>query len=132
MNTTATMLESCIQYGVLGILGFVAIKTFINQSRSSNKTTRELLDFIISGKNDKDNEILESQRTLMKVITKNQETFIANKYEILTELQKLNSSLKTIESDKEQADKIYFKIQEIENSIIKNIKFDEDLEEDQE
>ena len=126
MDTTKTILDTCIQYGVLGILGFVAIKTFVNQSRASNKITKEAFDFIMSGKNDKCDEILESQCTLMKVITKNQETFITYKYEILTELQKLSSSLKTAESDKEQADKIYFKIQEIENSIIKSIKSDDE------
>jgi len=131
MNTT-TMLDTCIQYGVLGILGFIAMKTFINQSRASNKITKDLLNYFTSEKKDKDDEILETQCTIMKVIAKNQETLIKYRYEIMTELQKLNSSFKAVESDKEQADKIYFKVQEIENSIIKNIRLNDNLDEEQE
>ncbi|MCK9198926.1 MAG: hypothetical protein M0P49_04920 [Bacilli bacterium] len=131
MDTT-TMLDTCIQYGVLGILGFIAMKTFINQSRASNKITKDLLNYFTSEKKDKDDEILETQCTIMKVIAKNQETLIKYRYEIMTELQKLNSSFKAVESDKEQADKIYFKVQEIENSIIKNIRLNDNLDEEQE
>ena len=125
----AAMVDTCIQYGVLGVLGIVAIRTFLNQSRASNKITRDLLDFIMSGKNDKEDQILKNQALMMQVVNKNQETLVKYKYELLTELQNLNTSVKTLESDKEQADKIYFKIQEIENSIIKSITFDEDFEE---
>ncbi|MCK9198642.1 MAG: hypothetical protein M0P49_03475 [Bacilli bacterium] len=131
MSTTTSILDTCIQYGVLGILGFVAIKTFVNQSRASNKITKDLLDYVTSEKKDKNDEILKNQSIMMQVITKNQETLIKHRYEIMTELQKLNSSLKTVESDKEQADKIYFKVQEIENSIIKTIKFDSGLDENE-
>jgi len=125
----AAMIDTCIQYGVLGVLGIVAIRTFLNQSRASNKITKDLLDFIMSGKNDKEDQIIKNQALMMQVINKNQETLVKYKYEIMTELQNLNTSVKTLESDKEQADKIYFKIQEIENSIIKSITFDEDSEE---
>jgi len=125
----AAMIDTCIQYGVLGILGIVAIRTFLNQSRVSNKITKDLLDFIMSGKNDKEDQILKNQALMMQVVNKNQETLVKYKYEIMAELQNLNNLLKTFESDKEQADKIYFKVQEIENSIIKSIKFDEDSEE---
>jgi len=132
MNTTTSILDTCIQYGVLGVLGFIAMRTFVNQSRASNKITKDLLDFIMSGKNDKEDEILKNQSIMMQVINKNQESLIKHRYEIMTELQKLNSSFKTVESDKEQADKIYFKIQEIENSIIKSIKFNDSSDENQE
>ena len=125
MNVTMTMLDTCIQYGVLGILGFVAIKTFITQSRISNKMTKELVDYITSEKSARDDVIIDSLCNIMKVITKDHESLIKYKYEIMTELQKINSLLKTFESDEEQANKIYFKVQEIENSIIKIIKFED-------
>ncbi len=125
----AAMIDTCIQYGVLGVLGIVAIKTFINQSRASNKITKNLLDFIMSGKNDKEDQILKNQALMMQVITKNQETLVKYKYEIMAELQNLNTLLKTFESDKEQADHIYFKTQEVANSILKNIQFNIDMNE---
>lgn len=111
------LIETFIQYGVLGVLGYIAIKTFVKQFKNSDDYMRKLFEYLIKEKKDDNTEVLDSLSTLIQMITKNKETLIKFKYEISIELQNLTMMVKEIDNSTEDIKKIRQDIEGINKSL---------------
>lgn len=121
---TATILNTFIQYGVLGVLGFIAIKMFMSVIKSNAEHTKKLFDFMMKSKTEEYKEIKDALSIIIKTMDKQNQNLIKYKYDIAVQFQLLTSIIKNMDIREDKMIKILDKIQEAENNIIKGEKSD--------
>ncbi len=121
MNITASLVDTCIQYGVLGVLGYVAIRNFVKQSSITTNFNQKMFDYITNEKKCDTDKVLESLTDVIKTLNINNENMTTVKYEVLTELQNIKTLVMDINVDnnEEQIDRIIVTIKDLQTTLIK-------------